>query len=418
MKAEIICTGTELFLDEIANLNLTYLANWLMGHGYTPAFHTTVPDNMDYLVPAIQTALKRSNLIVITGGLGSTTDDITRFAIALAVRRELHFNNKAYQSIENYFRRLKRPVPPITRIQADLPEGSRVLANRLGTAPGFWLTSKNRIIIAVPGVPDELKDIWECQVSPRLRRLADKPTTLISPKFLIFGISEVKLQKQLNNLGFPHEVIPSITVTNNGVISLRLMVKSGNETQQLLDRSLSVVKGYLGSLIFGVQDDTMEGVVGQILIARRRTLSLAESSTGGLLSHRLTNIPGISRILKENIVCYSNESKIKRLHIPAEVIKKHGAVSAEVARLMARNISRQAKTDFGLSITGLAGPDGGTARKPVGLTYIGLHSTRHGRRGISEVKEYQFSGSRTMIKERAVTTALNLLRLKLISTPL
>ena len=416
MKAEIINTGTELFLNELTNINLSYLSNQLIKIGWEPIFHTTVPDNIDYLVTAIHTALKRARLVIITGGLGPTADDLTRFAVAVAAKRELSFNKSAYQTVQSFFRKLGKPISPLNRIQAEIPKGAKVLPNRIGTAPGFLLKLGDRMIVAMPGMPQEMKDMFKLQLMPMLRFAtnANKQSIAISPKFLIFGITESHLQDKINQLELPPEIIVSMTFANNGVISLRFIVKGKHteEKELLLDSTEDIIRASLGKLIFGQDDDTLEGVVADMLIKNKITIGIAESATGGLICHHLTNVPGISKSLCEGVVCYSNESKIKRLGIPRQVINKYGAVSPEVAKLMARNITHQEKTDLGLGITGIAGPGGGTKTKPVGLVYIGIHSRKS--RIADEVLKYQFNGPRLMVKERASATALNLIRLRLL----
>jgi nicotinamide-nucleotide amidase len=427
VKAEIINTGTELFLNELTNVNLSYLSNQLIKIGWEPIFHTTVPDNIDHLVTSIHTALKRVRLVIITGGLGPTADDLTRFAVAVATKRELSFNKSAYKTVQSFFKKLGRPIAPLNRIQAEIPKGAKVLPNNIGTAPGFLIKINDKTIVALPGVPLEMKDMFKRHLIPMLNKNANKQRLAISPKYILFGITESHLQDIINKLELPSEITVSMTFANNGVISLRFIVKGKTplENELLLSSTENIIKASLGKLIFGQDDDTLEGVVADMLIKNKISLGLAESCTGGLICHHLTNVPGISKSLREGLVCYSDESKIKRLGIPRQLIKKYGAVSPEVAKLMARNITRQEKTDLGLGITGIAGPSGGTKTKPVGLVYIALHSRnsrmavpRHSRaskrRMADEVLKYQFNGPRIMVKERASATALNLIRLRLL----
>lgn len=412
MRAEIINTGTELFFDEIANINLAYLSNRLIEIGWEPVFHTTVPDKIDYLIDAINAALKRVRLLIITGGLGPTSDDITRFAIALATRRELKFNNQAYKSVKRFFDKRKVGVHPINRIQAEIPKGAKVLDNSIGTAPGFILNVGNNKIVALPGVPRELKCIFDNQVRRVISRGDKKHPNLVSDKFLLFGISEAHLQEHINNLDLSDRIRPAVTAANNGVISLRFFAEAKPKTEKIFDRTLSMAKGCLGKTVFGKGEDTIESVVGNLLIKRNLTLSVAESCTGGLISRRLSKVPGISDVLQEGLVCYSNKSKTKRLGITLSKIKRYGAVSEEIARLMARNIAKAEKTHFGIGVTGIAGPSGGTKDNPVGTVYIAIHSLKDRTR--DEVLRYHFLGPRIIVQERAAVTALNLLRLRLL----
>ena len=423
LKTEIINTGTELFLDEMANTNLAFLSNQLLEIGWEPGFHTTIPDNLNYLISAIHTALQRADLVIITGGLGATKDDLTRFAVSLAVKRELHFNQQAFQSIQRFFKRMNRPVPLNNRIQAEIPESAGVLMNSIGTAPGFWLkipdhgvslNRKNKVLVVLPGVPQELKEMFKKSVRPLLKKMAlssSQRHPFFSEKLLLFGISESYLQEELDILPLPELITPAITAANNGVISLRLIINTNkyHKSHRLLSYFLGKIRKRLGTIIFGADDDTMEGVVGDLLLRKKLTVAVAESCSGGLLSHKLTNIPGISAVFKEGVVTYSDEAKIKRLGINARLMKRCGAVSPEVALLMARHIALQTGADFGLGITGIAGPGGGSLKKPVGLVYLALHS-----RYQTELKQAQFIGNRETIKEHVATTALNMLRLKLL----
>ena len=413
MKIEIINTGSELFFDQIVNSNLTFISNNLLTRGLFVSFQTTVPDDLLRQVEVIKTACRRSDTVIITGGLGPTADDLTRLAISRATGRSLFWNSQAEGSLVKFFKKLGRPISPANFSQVYLPRSARALPNRLGTAPGFWLKIRKKNIIALPGVPFELRPMFTGQVLPRLVRGRRPKQRPVEKKLRVFGITESALADQITDAlsGLTDKLDIGITVGSGGVITVRLLVRSGPvlPARKIIQKAQSLLVKKLGVLIFGRADDLLEDAVGRLLLKKSLTVAVAESCTGGLVTHRLTNVPGISRCLKESIICYDNRAKIKRLNIPPRQLKKYGAVSPEVTRLMAKNVTRSQKTRVGLGISGIAGPGGGTAKKPVGLVYVALFF-----KGLMTVEKYNFRGPREIIKERAASMALNLLRLHLI----
>ncbi|MEK7449668.1 MAG: CinA family nicotinamide mononucleotide deamidase-related protein [Planctomycetota bacterium] len=424
MKIVIINTGSELFFDDICNTNLTFISRHLLKYGLMPSLQITVPDQLPETVRILKMALAENDTVIITGGLGSTSDDLTREAVSRATRQELVFNAHSASSLAFFFQRLNRPIDQSNLSQVYLPGQAEALPNRSGTAPGFWLkipsplrlrrtgqARKDKNIIALPGVPCELKIMFVEQVLPRLT-VGFRPQRNTIKKIRVFGIPESNLAEQVAAIlqPFNKELNTGFTVDSGGVITVRLSVRntSGSRAANLLEKAENLLVKKLGVLIFGKDEHRLEDAAGILLLKKNLSVALAESCTGGLITHKLTNVPDISRSLKESIICYSNDSKIKRLRIPSHFIKKYGAVSREIAGLMARNAARLAKTDIGLGVTGLAGPSGGTVLKPVGLVYIALYFN-----GKITVKSYNFQGPREVIKERTANAALNLLRLSI-----
>ncbi len=407
MVAEIISIGQELLLGEITDTNASYLSDMLSAAGIDVKYHTCVGDYASQIQEALTIAVGRSELIFTTGGLGPTKDDLTREVISEFSDCPLRLHKESLRRIEQIFKLRNLNVPPVNRIQAMIPEGATVIKNEHGTAPGFLLTYKGIKIISLPGVPSEMKSMFQ-SIYPLLK---EKNEDVIHTKLLnCFGIPESTLGEKLGNL-MDRNNNPSVgTRVKNGVIAVRIHAKgkTEKETKKLISETEKDIRSRLGDVIFGEGQDSLEHAVAQELAKKKLTLSVAESCTGGLISHKLTNVSGISEYFLEAIVSYSNNSKIDMLKVPEELIKKHGAVSKKVAEAMAAGVKSLSGSDYAISVTGIAGPTGGTYEKPVGLVYIALA----GPSG-TEVQKFQFTGSREEIKERAALSALNMLRMKL-----
>ncbi|MEQ8167287.1 MAG: competence/damage-inducible protein A [Candidatus Eremiobacterota bacterium] len=407
MVAEIISIGQELLLGEITDTNASYLSDMLSAAGIDVKYHTCVGDYASQIQEALTIAVGRSELIFTTGGLGPTKDDLTREVISEFSDCPLRLHKESLRRIEQIFKLRNLNVPPVNRIQAMIPEGATVIKNEHGTAPGFLLIYKGIKIISLPGVPSEMKSMFQ-SIYPLLK---EKNEDVIHTKLLnCFGIPESLLGEKLGNL-MDRNSNPSVgTRVKNGVIAVRIHAKgkTEKETKKLISETEKDIRSRLGDVIFGEGHDLLEHAVAQELSKKRLTLSVAESCTGGLISHKLTNVPGISEYFLESVVSYSNNAKIDLLKVPEELIKKHGAVSKKVAEAMAAGVKSLSRSDYAISVTGIAGPAGGTYEKPVGLVYIALT----GPSG-TEVQKFQFTGSREEIKERAALSALNMLRMKL-----
>jgi nicotinamide-nucleotide amidase len=371
MKSEIISVGTELLLGQIVNTNAKYISLKLSTIGIDVFFQTNVGDNSKRLKECLEIAVKRSDVIILTGGLGPTMDDLTKETVAEFFDLPLIEDTDSKLSIENYFNKSNRKMTANNYKQALFPEGSKILPNKIGTAPGCILKKNGKIIIILPGPPSELIPMFDNYVYPYLKNMSDK--IIVSKVIKIFGIGESKVEDMVNDLLISSN--PTVApLIGDGIVTLRITAKSDNkeEAENMISKIEKKIKDVIGDYIFGSDDETMEYVIFNLLRERNLTLTTAESCTGGLLSKMITDIPGSSEIFKYGFVTYSNEAKQKMLGVSKQTLEKYGAVSIETAKEMAVNAKEIANADYSVSITGIAGPDGGTEKKPVGLVYIGL----------------------------------------------
>lgn len=412
MRAELLTIGSELLSGAAVNTNAAYLARRLTELGLPCQRCVAVSDERESLLAALHEGLNRCDLLITTGGLGPTFDDLTMETIAEATQRPLRYCADAAATIRRFYSHRHRTLQRAALRQALIPSGGVALANPLGTAPGLWLKLPTGLLIALPGVPREMRAIMECFVLPRLRRLPG--LDVIETRTLrTIGIVELKIQSCLEQLHIPTHVqiglYPSLRAVD---IRLTATGASRRTAQATLRRLEAGLRRALGRAVYGTDGDSLEGAIGQLLVRRRRTLAVAESCTGGLLSDRITNVPGSSRYLRGSVIAYHNDLKRRPLEVPAAVLARYGAVSAPVARAMAQGVRRMARSDVGLSVTGIAGPTGATAKKPVGLVFLGLAD----RRGVASLR-CQFFGDRVSVKRQAAQTALDFLRRRLITSP-
>ncbi|MDQ3919807.1 MAG: competence/damage-inducible protein A, partial [Acidobacteriota bacterium] len=355
-------------------------------------------------------ALKRSVVVVLTGGLGPTEDDITRKIAARALSRRLSLDEKVLDEIKAKFLHWGRKMPEINARQAMVIEGAEVLPNPNGTAPGMYVEHEGRVVVLLPGPPRELKPMFESHV---LAKLSERAGGLrVARRVLrVAGMGESAVDERIAPVYTQYKNPQTTILFNNTEIEIHLTAqgKTEQEAELLLDGLAGQIEERLGDSIFAFRGEQMEEVVGLRLAVNGFTLACAESCTGGLVAHRLTEVPGSSNYFMEGVVAYSNEAKTRLLGVPAELIERHGAVSAEVAEAMAEGVKRRAATDFGLSVTGIAGPGGGTTEKPVGLVYISLADDAH-----TEHRRIMLPGDRHLIRWRASQAALDLLRRRLI----
>ena len=397
--AETIAIGSELLVGGRSDSNSLFIADRLGGSGIEVRFKTIVGDHQADIVSAIQTAARRAGVIVMTGGLGPTVDDCTREAVAKVTGRRLARRKEAFKGMAARLAQWGR-IPNKGQLrQALIPSGAVVLPNPVGSAPGFALSWKHAIVIALPGVPREMEAMMEHAVIPFLtEQFAQSATPLPHPirrsVFHTWGLSEADVDTKLRGLLTPR------TPVDLGLLASPMGVLVSLTTKPHHSSSLNVlgplegeVRTRLGEWIFAEGQDTMELVVGCLLSKQQLTVALAESCTGGLIGHRLTQVPGASAYLNRGAICYSNRAKTDMLGVPAELIARHGAVSREVAAAMAQGIRERAGVSVGLSVTGIAGPGGATETKPVGLVYVGLDG------GVGEplTKECRFHGDRSVI---------------------
>ncbi|MBI4341465.1 MAG: competence/damage-inducible protein A [Candidatus Omnitrophica bacterium] len=410
MNAELLTVGSELTSGATINTNTAHLARRLAEIGIACRRQTSVSDEPTLVRGALEEALQRSNLVILTGGLGPTFDDVTMEAIAQATRRPLVLMPGAAATIRRFYLRRHRRLQRAAMRQAYVPRGGQALPNPIGTAPGLWLSLEQQVVVALPGVPSEMRAILEASVMPRLKRwLSDG--AIESRTVRTVGLVELQIQRALQRLRIPPAVelglYPALRM-----VDVRLTVRAPSRAQARarLAPVEAAVRRALGRAVYGTDDETLERVVGGLLLRRRATIAVAESCTGGMVCDRLTNVPGSSRYMRGGVVAYHNDLKRGLLMVPAALLTRYGAVSAPVARAMAHGVRRATGADVGVSITGIAGPSGATAGKPVGLVYFGLAD----RRG-SRTLRSQFFGDRLSIKTQAAQTALNWLRLYLLN---
>jgi nicotinamide-nucleotide amidase len=415
LNAEIIAIGTELLIGGRSDSNSLFLADELGRLGIAVRFKSVVGDERQDIVTAIHTAVKRAQVIVMTGGLGPTVDDCTREAVAYATGRRLGRRKEALEGMTARLAQWGR-IPNRAQLrQAMIPSGATILKNPIGSAPGFCLAWKKAMIVSLPGVPREMEEMMRQEAVPLLRaasessgRLSRSP--IIRQMFHTFGLAEADVDAKLKGLT-PHRAPVDLGLLASPMGVLVSLTTKGNQSASeknldLLQKLAHDVRSRLGDWIFAEGRETMEEVVGRELTTRGLMLAVAESCTGGLICHRLTQVAGSSAYLDRGVICYSNRAKTEMLGVPAELIARHGAVSKEVAASMACGIRERANVSMGLSVTGIAGPGGGTETKPVGLVYVGLD----GGTGRPITREFQFHGDRNVIKQRSSQAALDLLR--------
>ncbi|MGH7409030.1 MAG: competence/damage-inducible protein A [Candidatus Methylomirabilales bacterium] len=414
MNVEILTVGTELLLGQIVDTNAAFIAERLAEAGIDVYFKTTVGDNPARIEAAVRPALGRAQVVLCTGGLGPTEDDLTRDVVAKVTGRPLRLNPAVLAQIQARFARRGIPMARNNERQAQVPEGALVLENPRGTAPGLLLrVDPEQTVVLLPGVPAEMRPMLTEIVLPRLREVYGLKGRIRSRVLRTTGVSESKVDELLGDLWAERN--PTIALlARSGEIHVRLTAKAETEAEltHLLDGREAQVRERLGDIVFGRDEESLEVIVGRLLLARRLTLAVAESCTGGLMGHRITNVPGSSAYFDRGVVVYSNQAKTALLGVPAALIAAKGAVSAEVAAAMAEKMREGAGVDLALAVTGIAGPTGGSPEKPVGLTYIALaHS------GGVAAHEFRFFTDRDLNKQRAAQTALDLVRRHLLGLP-
>ena len=413
MNAEIIAIGSELLTPFRQDTNSLYLTEKLNLLGVEVIFKTIVGDRKEHLVQAASLALSRADIIIFMGGLGPTEDDLTRESVAEALGLELRRDPEIVAGIEQRFASHGWKMAPNNAKQADVLTGATVLANANGTAPGQWMSGKydgrEKIIMLLPGPPHELKVLFEEQCMDRLR---DKlPAQFIATRELkITGMGESHCDAKVAPIYKRFPDVQTTILAGAGEIQLHLKTRSTSlqAAQQRVDEVVAQIEEELGDYVFSDNGDSMEQIVGYYLQMRNATLAVAESCTGGLVAQRLTSVSGSSRYFVGGAVVYSNELKTALASVPAELIRKHGAVSREVAAALAEGIRERCRVTFGLGVTGVAGPTGGTEEKPVGLVFHGLASASG-----TEVIERKFPGDRKRIRWFASQQALDMVRRKL-----
>ncbi|MFL0270212.1 competence/damage-inducible protein A [Candidatus Clostridium radicumherbarum] len=405
MKAEILAVGTEILLGDIVNTNAHYLSQRLANLGISVYYQTVVGDNEERLLKAYDLAFKRADLVIATGGLGPTKDDLTKEIGAKYFGKDMYLHEESYKHIKELFDKLNRPISEGNKKQAIIPEGALILPNPNGTAPGCIIEEGNKVLVMLPGPPKEMEPMFEASVVPYLDKFSDG--VIVSKVVRVVGLGESAMAEKVLDL-IENQTNPTVAPyakDNESILRITAKANTIKDAEALITPIEEEIRKRIGEDIYAEGEISLSEVVGEMLVRNNLTIGTAESCTGGLLSGTLINYPGISSVFLEGAVTYSNEAKIKRLGVKAETLESFGAVSEETAAEMAEGIARTAGTDIGISVTGVAGPGGGTLEKPVGLIYIGLYF-----KGKVKVKKLNCNGDRQKVRNRTVVAALDLLR--------
>lgn len=406
MKAEIIAVGSELLTPDRIDTNSLFLTQRLNQMGIEVVRKTVVGDEHNRVRDAFRQALDRVELVVASGGLGPTLDDLTREAVADLLGRKLIVNEAVLHAITSRFRRLGRTMPEVNARQAMVPEGADLLENSRGTAPGLWLETSGRYVVLLPGPPHELQAMFTERVEPRLARLAGK-TRLSRRELRTTGLTESEVEQGIKPIYSAYGDVQTTILAAPGEIQIHLRTWSEDTpaAEKLLDEIAGRITLALGESIFSTGGESLEQIVAQELLLQHTTLAAAESCTGGLLAERLTRIPGSSAYFLGGVVCYSNSLKTAWADVPAELIESKGAVSQEVAIALAQGIRRHTGAALGVGITGIAGPGGGSPEKPVGLVHVALADA-----GSARDRTLRLPGDRERIRWFASQAALDMVR--------
>jgi len=411
VNVEIISIGSELLTPKAAETNSLFIIKELNTLGFRVNIKSIVEDKAPTLEKLLSASIKRSNIIIATGGLGPTVDDVTVRAVSKALRRKMVLNETLLNRIEEKFTRRGLEMPLNNRKQALIPMGAKVLENKMGTAPGLWLKEGSCEIFFLPGVPGEMKQIFQDYIQPALKKLS-KGKICKTKIFKVTGLTESEIDWKIKGLArkFQEQII---LLAYPGQIEVVFQTEAQNRqtANEKIKQFGKQLKQELGDNIFGTDDDSLEEVVGKLLKDKRAKLAIAESCTGGLIASRITDVPGSSEYFERGLVVYSNRAKIELLGVNSELIKRFGAVSAEAAEAMAKGIKEKSSTDFGLAVTGIAGPSGGLKDKPVGLVFLSL-----AKDSSVIVSKNIFSGDRERIKFYSSQAALDLLRRELLKS--
>ena len=410
MKCEIISVGSELTSGQNLDTNSQWLSRRLAEVGIPVGWHTTVADDLEDNLEALRVATRRAGLVLVTGGLGPTQDDLTREVLARVAGVELVFHQESLDHIQEMFRRRNRPMPERNRVQALFPAGAEPLPNDRGTAPGVWMRIGSCCVAAMPGVPSEMYAMFDSRVRPRLLALGLGGGVLVERKVNVFGAGESAVEEKLFDLTRRGHV-PEVGITvSEATISLRILARAATaaEAEAQIAPVEQTIRARLGDLVFGAGDEDLHGAVLALLAAERQTLATAEGVTGGLVAERLTSVPGASAWFRGGVVAYDNRLKVELLAVPQPLLDEKGAVSPEVAEAMAAGCRARLRTDLAVSTVGIAGPEGASADKPVGLVYVGL-----AWEGGAASYSFSWTGTRTEVQRRTAKLALNRVRLHL-----
>ena len=412
MQAEIITIGDEILIGQIIDTNSSWLGQELGKLGISVVHRTSVSDNKEAIVDALHAAKNRAKIIIITGGLGPTKDDVTKTTLASYFNTTLITNEEVKKWVTQIFTQRNLPIIDSNMQQALVPKNCEILFNRSGTAPGMWFDEDDTIYISMPGVPFEMKVIFEEECIPRLKQKFSLPN-IVHRTILTCNIGESFLAQKIESLEnkLPDHIklayLPSI-----GMVRLRFSGTHQNPTQLNAEMQLIINELYelVGNNIYGEENDTLEKVIGKQLKKENKTIATAESCTGGYIAHLITSVPGSSGYYKGSVISYANEVKINELGVLPETLKTVGAVSEDCVKQMAEGIRKKLNTDFAIATSGIAGPDGGTAQKPVGTVWIAISSSKR-----TIAKQFNFGDNRERTIQRSAIQALDILRKELLN---
>lgn len=415
MKAHIITIGDEILIGQIINTNAAYIGEKLTLNQIIVTKTSSIGDEEKAILDEFQNAFSTSDLIIVTGGLGPTHDDITRKCIADFFQSELEIDDIILADVKLFFEKRNRALTKINEEQALVPKIAKAIRNSKGTAPGFWIEKDGKIFIAMPGVPFEMKAMMEETVLPKLAELNPSKNVFFSMKTLLTtGIPESYLYDKIKTIEYIFDEAKIAFLPNQFGTKIRLTVSALTE-QESKERLSSVeqkIRTAVGKYIYGKNEEQLEEVVANLLIERGLRIAVAESCTGGLLSNRLTNVSGSTKYFERGFVSYSNAAKVEMLHVYEDVISERGAVSLKVALQMAEGVRAVSGVDIGVSLTGIMGPLGATPDKPVGLVYIGICDDK-----ICTARQFNFGDGRLMNKDRASQAALEMVRRRILGIP-
>jgi nicotinamide-nucleotide amidase len=414
VKAEIITIGDEVMRGEIVDTNKSFLADRLLGLDIETHFQTSVRDDPPAMIDAFQRAATRSEIALVSGGLGPTRDDLTSEALAEAFGLELVLDEVVLETIRGFFRSRGREMTENNVSQARFPEGAEILPNPLGTAPGFSIAQGMTHFFCLPGVPNEMHRMMDEQVMPRIEAIRGEGLAVRARLIRTFGMGESTLDDELKDIAASGDVSLGFrTSFPDNYLRPLARAATTEQAEAALDRICDTIKQHLGPLVYGEDQQTLDAVVGQMLAERGMTIAVAESCTGGLIASRITDNPGASAYFAGGVVAYSNAAKSEFLGVSATVLEEHGAVSDPVARAMAEGVRERFGVDIGVATTGISGPDGGTAAKPVGLVHIAL-----AREGATFADAFEFRMDRTRHRLLTSQVALDWVRRTLLGVEL
>lgn len=406
MRAELITIGDELLFGQTIDTNAAFIGEKFAEAGIELAYHTTVGDQADDLISAIGLAMNRVDFVLTTGGLGPTHDDITKKVICKFFKRQLVFHEDILKSLEKRYSELGITMPPINQNQALLPQGAKLIENKVGSALGMIFEERGKTLVSVPGVPAEMEAMVTDSIVPMLLQKS-AGQVIVHRKLRTIGIMESAIFEKVKDIIDEKSFIKIAFLPSYKGVDIRLTARTDNraKAETALAELDQKYRERIGKYIFGYDNDELPAIVGFLLTEKKQTLAVAESCTGGLLGKTITDISGSSAYFKGGVISYSNEIKIDLLNVPPVAIEAHGAVSSETARFMAEGVKEGCGADIGVATTGIAGPTGGTPEKPVGLVYIALASSKETR-----IKEFRFKSNRAATRIRSTYAALDMIR--------